>query len=238
MYCGATALKRLTGNPFANLKIERYFMKKKILIALVTLCAALTACLAFAGCSEDPVELVGMYKYYEVSNHNTAKDPARAYSQEYRLDLYSDNTYVMTHQAFWGMANGPDMVCGREMVYFGTYTTVSESSVDGSAVYNLEKPTRIILFHQERSEVANSVDTDNWPQVTEDSDGYFRYQVSQRAGTEEWATAEDFIEAYYRTYTVTCDTASKSMEVKVTSHNGVEIDGYSQVNSDGSLVKV
>lgn len=211
-------------------------MRKKLLIALAVLCAAVTACLAFAGCGEEAAELTGTYKYYEVNNHNTALYPERAQSQEYRLDVFSDNTYVMTHQTFWAMASGPDMVCGREMIYFGTYTT--ESTSEETVVYNLEKPTRIVFFHQERSNVANFVDTDNWPQVTEDSDGYFRYQVSQRAGTEEWATAEDFIAAYYRTYTVTCNTTAGSMEVAVTSHNGVEIDGYSQVNPDGSLVVV
>lgn len=209
----------------------------KLIVAAALVCATSVVCVAFTGCGNKTTELVGMYKEYATTNHNTSLgDMDLGYQHEYTLEVYSDNTYVMEYNAFYCVSQWTGS-SNRTVIQYGTYTTEA-SSEEGEVVYNLSAPTRIIFFamcggyNGIPTEVIAYADTDNWDQscpVTEE-DGNFIYTLTARSLTEEYTSAQQFISTIGRSYKATCQTGEcHIMEVEVTSHNGKNINGYDNI---------
>jgi hypothetical protein len=83
---------------------------------------------------------------------------------------------------------------------------------------SLDLPTRIQLCVFHRDGTLLTVDTENWPAGDEANDvaAGIEYTLMERADTETWETAEAFLAAYGRAYTVECDTVKGGMTVTVT----------------------
>ncbi len=207
----------------------------KLIVAAAVACVTVVACVAFAGCGKK-TELVGMYKEYHTTNHNTSKgDMDLGYQHEYTLEVYSDNTYVMEYNAFYAIQQMTG-TCSRTVIQYGTYTK-ADSSEEGQVVYELSAPTRIIFFamyggsNSAPTEVTAYADTDNWGKCAPLSEeGHLIYQLTARSLTEEYETAKQFINTIGRSYKATCQADElHRMTVEVTSHNGKNINGYDNI---------
>jgi len=208
----------------------------KLLVAAVIACATIVASVVIAGCSKKSSELVGMYKEYHTTNHNTSGgNMDNGYQHEYTLEVYSDNTYVMEYNAFYAIQQMTG-TCERTVISYGTYKTV-EGAEEGQVVYELSKPSRIIFFamyggsNGSPTQVSAYADTDNWDKCSPLSeDGSFTYQQTPRALVETYTSATQFINTIGRTYKVTCQSGEyHRMSVEVTSHNGKNINGYDNI---------
>lgn len=210
----------------------------KFTLAAALACATGVACVAFAGCGKNAsVECVGTYKEYMTTNHNTSQgDMELGYQHEYTLEVYSDNTYKMEYSAFYCISQWQGS-SNRTVIQYGTYTT-AESTEEGTAVYELSKPSRIIFFAMcggyngiPTSTIAYA-DTANWDKVspTSEEGGHFIYTLTARSLTEEYTSAEQLINTVGRSYKVTCQTGEfHRMEVEVVSHKGKNINGYDNI---------
>lgn len=188
-------------------------MKGKKLIAIAAATMALgTSVAVAAGCGA--VESKGLYASYYYHNHKELDTPV---SYSYKLEVFSDGTYELNYETMWALPV-VTLVYGRELTSYGKYTDVTPSDAEeGIAVYKLELPTRMTMIHESRSSVTLAVDTARWPQGDPANDVApgITYTLNERAETETWETAESFIAAYGRAYTVTCDTTNGSMKVQV-----------------------
>ena len=202
-------------------------MKSKKLVALMTAVSILAttgvAMVSMSGCG---AKTEAVYAYYAYQNHADAANPVQ---YAYKLEVMSDGTYVMNYETMWGIPF-VTLVYGRDITSYGKLTDVTTADAEeGVKVYKLEMPTRMVLIAEERSAITVNVDTDNWPagDVENDIPAGITYTLNARAETEIWETAEDFIAAYGREYTVTCDTTTGSMTVEVVG---------TQIPADGAVV--
>lgn len=208
----------------------------KLIVVAAIACITVVACVAFAGCGKT-TELVGMYKEYHTTNHNTSNgDMDLGYQHEYTLEVYSDNTYVMEYNAFYAIQQMTG-TCNRTVIQYGTYTT-SETSEEGQVVYELSAPTRIVFFamyggsNGSPTQVIAYADTANWDKCSPISEetGNFTYTLTSRSMIEEYKSAEQFINTIGRSYKATCQSGEfHRMTVEVTSHNGKNINGYDNI---------
>ena len=208
---------------------------KTIVVAAIA-CVTIVACVVFAGCGKAS-ELVGIYKEYHTTNHNTSMgDMDLGYQHEYTLEVYSDKTYKMEYSAFYCISQWTGS-SNRTVIQYGTYTT--EASADeGQVVYNLSAPTRIIFYamcggyNGIATEVIAYADTDNWAQCAPQSEegGHLIYTLTARSMTEEYTSAKQLINTVGRSYKVTCESGNlHRMTVEVTSHKGKNINGYDNI---------
>ncbi|MCM1440022.1 MAG: hypothetical protein NC131_12600 [Roseburia sp.] len=208
----------------------------KLIVVAVVASVTVVAGVLFAGCGKKS-ELVGMYKEYHTTNHNTSKgDMDLGYQHEYTLEVYSDNTYVMEYNAFYAIQQMTG-TCNRTVIQYGTYKT-AEGAEEGQVVYELSAPTRIIFFamyggsNGSPTQVTAYADTANWDKcypIAEET-GNFTYTLTSRSMIEEYKTAQQFINTIGRSYKATCQSGElHRMTVEVTSHNGKNINGYDNI---------
>lgn len=210
----------------------------KLIIAAAVACVTVVACVAFAGCGK--TELVGIYKEYNTTNHNTSKgDMDLGYQHEYTLEVYSDNTYKMEYNAFYCISQWTGS-SSRTVIQYGTYTK-ADGTEEGTVVYELSAPTRMIFFamcggyNGIPTEVMAYADTANWAQASplDEETGYLTYTLTARSLTEEYASAEHLMSVLGRTYKATCQTGElHRMTVEVTSNSGKNINGYDNIVTD------
>lgn len=206
----------------------------KLIVTAAIACITIVATVALAGCgSSKSAELVGTYKAYRANNHSDAAD---GYQYEYTLELYSDNTYRMEHNAFYCIPYWTG-VSERTVIQYGTYTT-GGTEEEGKAVYELGKPNRVIFmamcggYNGLLTEVKAYADTDNWSKCSpaDEETGSLVYALQSRSETEEYASADQLINTLGRAYKVTCDVDGlHRMTVEVTSHGGKQINGYDNI---------
>lgn len=161
---------------------------------------------------------------------------ADLYKYDYTLELYEDNKYTLTLVADWVPA--PVFNTTRKIVSYGTYT--STDGENGTKNIQIAAPTRIEFYsYGTNLSLRNYVDTANrysdtaWVEPSEFNPyGYVMYQHQQRAVPEVWASPEEFIAAYGRTYDIVVN-ADNTMTITVTSHDGVQIDGYNGIDKTG-----
>ena len=212
----------------------------KLIVVAAIACVTVLACIAFAACGGDKkAELVGTYKEYHTTNHNTSGGSPEAmqlgYQHEYTLELYSDNSYKMEYNAFYAIAQMTGN-SNRTVIQYGTYTA-GESSEEGTAVYNLSAPTRIVFFAMNGgsngapTQVTAYADTDNWASCSPlDESGFFSYTLTSRSTMETYETAKQFLNTIGREYKVTVQTGElHRMTVEVTSNGGKNINGYDNI---------
>lgn len=208
----------------------------KLIVVAAIACATIIATVAFAGCGSKSAELVGTYKEYHTTSHNTSTgDMSLGYQHEYTLEVYSDNTYVMEYNAFYAISQMTGN-CGRTVIQYGTYKTV-ESAEEGMVAYELSAPTRIVFFamyggsNGAPTHVTVYADTANWDKCSPlDEEGNLTFQLHSRALTETYTSATQFINTIGRSYKVTCQSGEyHRMSVEVTSHNGNNINGYDSI---------
>lgn len=208
----------------------------KLLVVAAIACSTVVSGVVLGGCNKKSTELVGTYKEYHTTNHNTSDgNMDNGYQHEYTLEVYSDNTYVMEYNAFYAIQQMTG-TCNRTVIQYGTYTT-AESTEWGSVVYELSSPSRIIFFamyggsNGSPTQVTAYADTANWGKcspMTEEGD--FEYTLTSRSMIETYKSADSFIKTIGRSYKVTCQTEEfHRMSVEVTSHNGKNINGYDNI---------
>lgn len=202
-------------------------MKKAKIIAVALATAAVASCVALTACSGGATS-EGLYAYYNSQNHSDVNNPI---SYTYKLEVFSDGTYELNYETMWAIPV-VDLVYGRDLTSYGTYTVDESNTEEGTAVYVLEMPDRIQFIGNERGAITADIDTARWPQGDE-AEGIapgFTYTLNARAETEVWETADQFIAAYGRAYKITCDLTSGTItKVEITSHNGEQIPGDNAV---------
>lgn len=204
----------------------------KLIVVTVIACVTVVACVAFAGCGKK-AELVGTYKAYKANNHSDAAD---GYQHEYTLEVYSDNTYRMEYNAFYAIPFWQG-VCSRTVIQYGKYTT-GNATEEGTVVYNIDKPTRVIYmamcggYNGIPVEVKAFADTDNWDKLSPATEeGHLLFALQSRSEPEDYASAEQLLNTLGRAYEVTCDASDlhRITNVVVKSHGGKQINGYDNV---------
>lgn len=96
---------------------------------------------------------------------------------------------------------------------------------------HLSMPDRMALVANHRLATLVAVDTAAWP-AGDEANGVapgISYTLYERAETETWETAEEFIAAYGKEYDMQCDGTNGSMIVSLSS-------GYTQIPVDGAVV--
>ena len=158
----------------------------------------------------------------------------------YDLTIYENNTYRMTLVADW--YPNAFFNTAREIISYGTYT--SAEGENGIVNYTLAAPTRIVFnSYGTNLSLKYSVDTEKtysdnaWLEPEEFNPyGYFIYQQSQRSAPEIWTSPAEFIAAYGRTYSIVANTTNGTMTLTVTSHDGVQINGYDGIDKNGKPI--
>ncbi len=208
----------------------------KFLVVAAVACTTIASGVVFGGCGKTEAELIGVYKEYHTTNHNTSGgDMDLGYQHEYTLEVYSDNTYVMEYNAFYAIQQMTG-TCNRTVIQYGTYTT-AESTEEGSVVYDLSSPSKIIFFamyggsNGSPTQVTAYADTANWNKCFPMSEeGNFEYTLTSRSMIETYTSADSLIKTIGRSYKATCQTNEyHRMTVEVTSHNGKNINGYDNI---------
>ena len=95
---------------------------------------------------------------------------------------------------------------------------------------NPNVPDRRTLVASHRGATLITADTSIWP-AGDEANGVepgISYTLYERAETETWATAEEFIAAYGKEYDMTCDGTSGAMIVELSS-------GYTQIPVDAAV---
>ena len=177
---------------------------KKIKLLLVAVIAVITTALVavFAGCGGSAA-IDGVY--YKDGHMNTGN------SESYMVELYSDGTYELLYEQYWHLGADLGLTYGRFVKSYGTYEVTESDEEAQTETVHLNAPDRmsLVAFHRQGTLVA--VDTSAWPQGDE-ANGVapgIKYTLYERAGDEEvWETAEDFIAAYGREYTMQLDKTS------------------------------
>ena len=182
---------------------------KKIKVLVVAAIATLTMAIvmAFAGCGAASIE--GFYNY-----DNTV---GTGISESYKLELYSDGTYQLTYRQTWDMGASLSLTYGRDVTSYGDYTVTAEDTELQQLSVHLNMPERmqLVAFHRQKTII--TADTAMWPEANEAEgiEGGISYTLMERAETETWATAEEFIAAYGREYDMVCDDAAGGLQVTV-----------------------
>ncbi len=178
-------------------------MKKlKVLLAacLVVIAAVITA--TAAACSgSSQATLVGLY--YKDGTVNTGS------GESYTLEVYDDGTYELTYRQSWHLGESLSLTYGRLVTSYGTYEVTAEDETAGTTTYHLAAPDRMQLIAYHRLSTLIIVDTADWPE-----DG-ITYTLYERAETEIWETADEFIAAYGREYDMTWDSIGYVLNVSV-----------------------
>lgn len=195
---------------------------KKLKFLIITAIVALTTALvvAFSGCGA-----AGISGLYYQDGHN-----GTGVSESYRLELYDDGTYQMLYIQGWDMGAGLTLAYGRLVTSYGTYDVTAEDAEVQEKTVHLNMPDRIQLVAYHRQAINVAVDTAIWPQGDE-ANGVapgFQYALMERAETEVWENAEDFIAAYGREYDVVCSDVDNSAVVTV---NGEQIPATEAVTA-------
>lgn len=195
---------------------------KKLKFLIITAIVALTTALvvAFSGCGA-----AGISGLYYQDGHN-----GTGVSESYRLELYDDGTYQMLYIQGWDMGAGLTLAYGRLVTSYGTYDVTAEDAEVQEKTVHLNMPDRIQLVAYHRQAINVAVDTAIWPQGDE-ANGVapgFQYALMERAETEVWENAEDFIAAYGREYDVVCSDTDNSAVVTV---NGEQIPATEAVTA-------
>lgn len=178
-------------------------MKKlKVLVAtsLVVLTAGVTA--TAVGCSGDSeASLVGLY--YKDGTVNTGS------GESYTLEIYDDGTYELTYRQSWYLGENLSLTYGRLVTSYGSYEVTAEDETAGTTSYHLSAPERMQLIAHHRLSTLVTVDTADWPE------GGITYTLYERAETEIWETADEFISAYGREYDMVWDSIGNVLTVSV-----------------------
>ena len=207
----------------------------KLIVVAAVACVTVVACIAFAGCGKK-VELVDTYKEYVATNHSTpniAVEAPKGYQHEYTLKVYSDNTYEMQYEAFYAITQWTGAP-SRTVIQYGTYEKANGTE-EGTVVYTLSKPTRVVFFAKMAGQTADHgviayADSATWDTIyPKTDDNTLLYALHSRSESEEYKSGEQLLNTLGRSYTVTCTTETHRMEVKVTSHKGDQINGYDNI---------
>lgn len=187
---------------------------KKLKLFIVAAIAVLTTAMvvAFSGCGA-----AGISGLYYQDGHNGTGE-----SESYRLELYDDGTYQMLYMQEWDMGDALTLAYGRLVTSYGTYDVTAEDTELQEKTVHLNMPDRMQLVAYHRQSINVAVDTALWPEGDE-ANGVapgFSYTLMERAETEVWENAEDFIAAYGREYDVVCSDTDNSAVVTV---NGEQI---------------
>lgn len=195
---------------------------KKLKFLIVAAIVALTTAMVvvFSGCGSAAITGV----YYKDGTVNTGA------GESYLLELYSDGTYELTYRQSWHL--GPDLglTYGRFVKSYGEYDVTSEDAELQTSEVHLNVPDRMELVAFHRGATLVTADTSIWPEGDEASGVApgISYTLYERAETETWETAEDFIAAYGKEYDMTCDGTNGSMIVELSS-------GYTQIPVDAAV---
>lgn len=195
---------------------------KKLKFLIVAAIVALTTAMVvvFSGCGA-----AGISGLYYQDGHN-----GTGVSESYRLELYDDGTYQMLYMQEWDMGAGLTLAYGRLVTSYGTYDVTAEDTELQEKTVHLNMPDRMQLVAYHRQSINVAVDTALWPEGDE-ANGVapgFSYTLMERAETEVWETAEDFIAAYGREYDVVCSDTDNSAVVTV---NGEQIPATEAVTA-------
>lgn len=141
----------------------------------------------------------------------------------YKLELYSDNTYVMTYTQT-NAVTMLDLTYGRVITSYGIYSV--ESNENETSTYNLQDPTRVTLAAFSRNNVHTYADTSSWNNGNE-AEGIpqgVSYKLYDYGSLEVYETVEQFMAVYAKKYSVKANTNTKNMtEVVVVGSTQVEI---------------
>ena len=195
---------------------------KKLKFLIVAAIVALTTAMVvvFSGCGSAAITGV----YYKDGTVNTGT------GESYLLELYSDGTYELSYRQSWHI--GPDLglTYGRWVTSYGAYEVTSEDTEMQTMNVHLSVPDRMTLVAFHRGATLVTADTSIWP-AGDEANGVepgISYTLYERAETETWATAEEFIAAYGKEYDMTCDGTSGAMVVELSS-------GYTQIPVDAAV---
>lgn len=182
---------------------------KKIKVLVVAAIATLTMAIvmAFAGCGAASIE--GFYCKDTTMNAGN--------SESYKLELYSDGTYQLTYRQWFAIGPNLGLTYGRDVTSYGDYTVTAEDTEMSQTTVHLNMPERMQLVAFHRKATLVTVDTSAWPEANEAEgiEGGISYTLFERAETETWATAEEFIAAYGKEYDMVCDDAAGGLQVTV-----------------------
>ena len=182
---------------------------KKIKVLVVAAIATLTMAIvmAFAGCGAASIE--GFYCKDATINSGS--------SESYKLELYNDGTYRLTYRQWFALGPSLGLTYGRDVTSYGDYTVTAEDAEMSQTTVHLNMPERMQLVAFHRNATLVTADTSAWPEANEAEgiEGGISYTLMERAETETWATAEEFIAAYGREYDMVCDDAAGGLQVTV-----------------------
>lgn len=184
-------------------------LKMVIAACLVVLTVGVTAT-AVACSDSSEASLVGLY--YKDGTVNTGS------GESYTLEVYDDGTYELTYRQTWYLGESLALTYGRLVTSYGTYEVTAEDATAGTTTYHLAMPDRIQLIAYHRLSTLVIVDTADWP------DGGINYTLYERAETEIWETADEFIAAYGREYDMVWDSIGYALTVNVVGDQ-IPVDG-------------
>lgn len=202
-------------------------MKKSNLAKLLTF--ALATGMSLTSCGAGQAKLVGTYQTEHIATlaQGESQDGSDGDNWQTMMNakLYADKTYEFQFYYTFGVFNFP-FNYGRNITSWGKYTIESEDADLGTKVIKLEMPTAVELVVTHRNATKIIIDSTNWPQVDADEDGNIdpvEYVLMERASTETWENAADFVASYGRAYTLDVNSVGEITKVTIDSHDGKQI---------------
>lgn len=184
-----------------------------------------TASLASCGAAKT----TGIYQSQHIANMTEGDNV----SELYHLEVFEDKTYTLEYNYTFAVS-GMGINYGRNVRSAGKYTVKAEDAEAGTKTFSLEMPTSIVMTATHRNGTKVVIDSNNWNTKDEDGDGKadpIEYVLMERAETETWESAADFIASYGRTYEMEVSDAGAITKTTITNFGGKQIEQTNAVKN-------